>query len=221
MRAENEKSEKCGNREEMREILARVPVMPVLTVHDAGVAADLARALVEGGIFVFEVLMRTPAAAEAIRAMVGAAPRARIGAGTLLRPDDVARAVDAGAAFGVAPGLTEALGRAVNAAGLPFLPGVATASEVMAAMEQGFSALKFFPAHGAAGIAWLKSVAGVFPAATFCPTGGIRVEDVPGYLALPNCGTIGCSWVAPADLVQARDWRAISELARRAAAMRP
>lgn len=206
-------------KQRMREILACVPVMPVLTVHDAGVAADLARALVEGGISVFEVLMRTPAAAEAIRAMVRAAPEARIGAGTLLRPDDVARAVDAGAAFGVAPGLTETLARAVNDARLPFLPGVSTASEVMAAMEQGFFEQKLFPAHGGAGITWLQSMAGVFPAVTFCPTGGIKTADVPGYLALPNCGTIGCSWVAPADLVQARDWPAITGLARQAAAM--
>ncbi|GHU31522.1 ketohydroxyglutarate aldolase [Betaproteobacteria bacterium] len=204
----------------MREILACAPVLPVLTVHDADVAGNLARALVDGGVRVFEVLMRTPAAAEAIRAMVKAAPEAQVGAGTLLRAEDVERAVDAGAAFGVAPGLTEALGRAVNAAGLPFLPGVSTASEVMAAMEQGFLELKFFPAHGSAGITWLQSMAGVFPTVTFCPTGGIKVEHVPGYLALPNCGTIGCSWVAPADLVRTRDWKAITELARKAAAMK-
>ena len=204
----------------MREILARVPVMPVLTIHDAAVAGDLARTLVDGGVFVFEVLMRTPAAAAAVQAMTKAAPEASVGAGTLLYPDDVARAVDAGAAFGVSPGLTETLGRAVNDAGLPFLPGVASASEIMTAMEQGFFEQKLFPAHGAAGVTWLHSMTGVFPKVTFCPTGGIKMEDVPGYLALPNCGTIGCSWVAPSNLVQAHDWPAITELARRAAAMR-
>lgn len=204
----------------MREILARVPVMPVLTVHDEAVAGDLARALVAGGVYVFEVLMRTPAAAAAVRAMVEAAPEASVGAGTLLMPDDVARAVDAGAAFGVSPGLTETLGRAVNAVGLPFLPGVSTAGEVMAAMELGFFEQKLFPAHGSAGVTWLQSVAGVFPKVTFCPTGGIKAGDVPGYLALPNCGTIGCSWVAPTALVQARDWDAITALARQAVAMR-
>lgn len=203
----------------MREILARVPVMPVLTVHDASLAADLARALVDGGVSVFEVLMRTPAAPEAIRAMVKAAPEACVGAGTLLRKEDVVRAVDAGAAFGVAPGLTETLGRAAQSAGLPFLPGVSSASEIMAAMEQGFFELKLFPAHGSAGITWLQSMAGVFPSVTFCPTGGIKVSDVPGYLSLPNCKTIGCSWVAPSNLVQARDWAAITELARKASSM--
>ncbi len=168
----------------------------------------------------FEVLMRTPAAPEAIRAMVAAVPEACVGAGTLLRAEDVARAVDAGAAFGVSPGLTKALGQAVRSANLPFLPGVASASEIMAAMEQGFSELKFFPAHGSAGITWLQSMAGVFPSVTFCPTGGIKIADVPGYLSLPNCGTIGCSWVTPANLVQARDWKAITALARQAAAMK-
>ena len=197
----------------MRDILSCAPVMPVLTIHDASVAGDLARALVDGGVVVFEVLMRTPAAAEAIRAMVKAAPDAHVGAGTLLRHDDVIRAVDAGAAFGVSPGLTSALAKAVQSAGLPFLPGVSSASEVMKAMEFGFSALKLFPAQGGAGVAWLQAMAGVFPSITFCPTGGIKPGDVPNYLALPNCGTVGCSWVAPADLVKARDWAAITALA--------
>jgi 2-dehydro-3-deoxyphosphogluconate aldolase / (4S)-4-hydroxy-2-oxoglutarate aldolase len=204
----------------MREIMARVPVMPVLTVHDASLAGDLARALVDGGVFVFEVLMRTPAAPETIRAMVKAAPEASVGAGTLLRSEDVVRAVDAGAAFGVSPGLTETLGRAVQSAGLPFLPGVSSASDIMAAMEQGFFELKLFPAHGSAGTIWLQSMAGVFPSVTFCPTGGIKASDVPGYLSLPNCKTIGCSWVAPSNLVQARDWAAITELARKASSMK-
>lgn len=208
------------NQSTMRALLARVPVMPIMTIHDADTAGDLARALVDGGIGVFEVVMRTPAALDAIRAMARAAPEAAVGAGTVLRPDDVARAVDAGAAFGVSPGLTESLGRAVQAAGLPFLPGVATAGEVMAAVELGFSELKLFPAHGAAGIPWLDSVAGVFPNVTFCPTGGIKPEHVPGYLGLRNCGTIGCSWVTPAGLVAARDWAAITALARKAAAMK-
>jgi 2-dehydro-3-deoxyphosphogluconate aldolase / (4S)-4-hydroxy-2-oxoglutarate aldolase len=204
----------------MRDILARTPVLPVLTIHDAAVAGDLARALVDGGIDAFEVLMRTTAAADGIRAMVKAAPQARVGAGTLLTPADVARAVDAGAAFGVAPGLTETLAGAVRNHGLPFLPGVATASEIMAAIEFGFEELKFFPAHGAAGIVWLKSVSGVFPNVTFCPTGGILAEHVADYISLPNCKTIGCSWVTPAELVKARDWKAITALAKRAAAMR-
>ena len=201
----------------MREILSHTPVMPVLTVHDASVAGDLARALVDGGVLVFEVLMRTPAAADAIRAMVKAAPEAYVGAGTLLRSEDVTRAVDAGAAFGVAPGMTSSLAKAVLAAGLPFLPGVSSASEVMKAMEFGFSTLKLFPAQGGAGVAWLQAMAGVFPSVTFCPTGGIKPGDVPNYLALPNCRTVGCSWVAPSDLVKAHDWAAITALAAQVA----
>ncbi|MBS1230622.1 MAG: 2-dehydro-3-deoxyphosphogluconate aldolase/4-hydroxy-2-oxoglutarate aldolase [Proteobacteria bacterium] len=204
----------------MRDILSCASVMPVLTIHDASVAGDLARALVDGGVLVFEVLMRTPAAADAIRAMVKAAPEAHVGAGTLLRSEDVTRAVDAGAAFGVAPGLTSALAAAVRSARLPFLPGVSSASEVMKAMEFGFSELKLFPAQGGAGVAWLQAMAGVFPSVTFCPTGGIKPGDVPNYLALPNCGTVGCSWVAPADLVKARDWVAITALAAQVAKVR-
>lgn len=201
----------------MREILSQTPVMPVLTVHDASVAGDLARALVDGGVLVFEVLMRTPAAADAISAMVKAAPEARVGAGTLLRNEDVTRAVDAGAAFGVSPGMTSALAKSALAAGLPLLPGVSSASEVMQAMEFGFSTLKLFPAQGGAGVAWLQAMAGVFPSVTFCPTGGIKQSDVANYLALPNCHTIGCSWVAPADLVKAGDWAAITALAAQVA----
>jgi len=204
----------------MREILARVPVMPVLMIHDAAIAGELATALVAGGVTAFEVLMRTPAAPDAIRAMRAATPQAAVGAGTLLRPADVEAAVAAGASFGVAPGLTDTLAAAVRAADLPFLPGVATASEIMAAVEHGFRELKLFPAHGSAGIQWLQSMAGVFPEVTFCPTGGIRNEDVPGYISLPNCKTIGCSWVTPNDLIKARDWPAITALAKRAMAMR-
>lgn len=144
--------------------------------------------------------MRTPAAADAIRAMVKAAPEAHVGAGTLLRRDDVARAVDAGAAFGVAPGLDFSAGWSGASGGTSFLPGVSTASEVMQAMEFGFAELKLFPAQGRAGVAWLQAMAGVFPSVTFCPTGGIKPGDVPSYLALPNCSTVGCSWVAPVDL---------------------
>ena len=204
----------------MREILALVPVMPVLTVHDASLAADLARSLVAGGVLVFEVLLRTPAAADAIRAMVKAVPQARIGAGTLLRAEDVARAADAGAAFGVAPGLTDALGQAIRTSGLPFLPGVSTASEVMQAVGMGFRELKLFPAQGGAGVAWLQTMAAVFPSITFCPTGGIKQADIPAYLSLPNCRTVGCSWVVPASLVEARDWTGITALAKQAASMK-
>lgn len=203
----------------MRDILARAPVMPILTIHDASVAGDLARALVEGGVLVFEVLLRTPTALEALKAMVKAAPQADIGAGTLLTRQDVERAVDAGAAFCVSPGLTSDLGHAVHLAGLPFLPGVSSASEVMRAMECGFFEQKLFPAQGGAGIAWLQAMSGVFPSVRFCPTGGIKPNDIPAYLALPNCQTVGGSWVAPSNLVQASDWASITALARQASNM--
>lgn len=207
------------NHRSMREILARTPVMPILTIHDAGTAGDLARALVDGGVSVFEVVLRTPAALDAIRAMSKAAPQADIGVGTLLTRQDVDRAIDAGAAFGVSPGLTPALGEAVRSAGLPFLPGVASASEVMRAMELGFFELKMFPAHGRAGASWIQAMSGVFPRVTFCPTGGIKPDDIPEYLSLPNCATVGGSWVTPANLIEARDWASITALARQASSM--
>ncbi len=204
----------------MRDLLTRSPVIPILTIHDAAIAGDLARALFEGGLFAFEVVMRTPEALKAIEAMRLAAPEAAIGAGTLLKPDDVDRAVDAGAQFGVSPGLSPDLAARVHHHHLPFLPGAVSASEIMQAVDLGFSELKFFPAFGPDGIAWLKMMAPVFPKVLFCPTGGIRKEDVAGYVTLPNCRTIGCSWVAPSKLVASGDWAAITALAREAAAMR-
>lgn len=201
----------------MRQFLARCPVMPILTVHDLAVAAPLARALVAGGVTVFEVVLRTPAACAAVAEMRAAAPEAAVGMGTLLGPDDVDRAVAAGAAFGVSPGLTPGLAAAARSCGLPLLPGVATASEVMAARDLGFHELKYFPAHGVAGIAFLQAVAPVFPDTVFCPTGGIRAADVPAYLKLPNCPTVGGSWVTPPELVRAGDWAGITALARTAA----
>ncbi len=202
----------------MREILARGPVMPILTIADAAVAGDLARALVRGGVMTFEIVLRTPAAIDALKAMIAAAPEASIGLGTILNGDDVARARAAGAAFGVSPGLTPALGKAVRDAGLPFLPGVSSASEIMLAREYGFTELKLFPANGAVGIAWLQAQGPVFPEIAFCPTGGIRPPDIPDYLALPNCVTVGGSWIVPKDALAARDWGTIEALARQASA---
>ncbi len=204
----------------MRALMGLAPVMPVLTIADPARAAALARALVDGGILIFEVVLRTPSALEALAQMQRAAPEARIGVGTLLTPADVERAQRAGAAFGVSPGCTPALARAARDSGLPMLPGVATASEVMLAREAGFRELKFFPAQGAAGANWLRDMAPVFPDVRFCPTGGIRPADIPAYLALPNCPLVGGSWVAPADKVAAGDWEAIRALARQAMAFR-
>jgi 2-dehydro-3-deoxyphosphogluconate aldolase / (4S)-4-hydroxy-2-oxoglutarate aldolase len=155
----------------MREIMARGRVMPVLTIQDASQAGRLARTLVEGGIVVFEVVLRTPAAMDALVEMLRAAPEADIGAGTLLSPQDVEHAIEAGAAFGVSPGCTPELALAVRKAGFPFLPGVASASEVMVARQHGFRELKLFPAQGAAGAGWLRDMSSVFPDVMFCPTG--------------------------------------------------
>lgn len=198
----------------MRDILARTPFMPIVTIHDVGTASHIARALVDGGMTVFEVLLRTPEALDAIRVMAQAAPEAAIGAGTILSERQMLSALEAGATFGVSPGLTAPLARAAQSAGFPFLPGAASASEIMKGMEFGFFEQKFFPALGRTGIAFLKSVAGVFPQVTFCPTGGIQPEDVGDYLALPNCNIVGGAWVCPAQLVQAHDWASITELAR-------
>jgi 2-dehydro-3-deoxyphosphogluconate aldolase/(4S)-4-hydroxy-2-oxoglutarate aldolase len=205
----------------MREMLARSPVMPILTLHDATVAGDLAQALVRGGVALFEVVMRTPQSVAALHAMREAAPEADIGMGTLMTPQDLHTAMQAGAMFGVSPGLTPELAAAIRETRFPFLPGVATASEVMQARGWGMKELKFFPAQGAAGAAWIQDMSGVFPDVVFCPTGGIRPPDIPAYLKLPNCCTVGGSWVVPADLLADKDWAAITALAQQASALRP
>ncbi|NBV45564.1 MAG: bifunctional 4-hydroxy-2-oxoglutarate aldolase/2-dehydro-3-deoxy-phosphogluconate aldolase [Planctomycetia bacterium] len=205
-------------RRSMREIMARGRVLPILSIHDPAAAVPVARALVAGGALAFEVLLRTPSAPAAVRAMRDAVPEADVGLGTLLTPADVETAVAAGASFGVSPGLTPALSAAVAAHRLPFLPGVATPSEVLAAREHGFHEQKLFPAHGPAGIAFIQALAPIVPDVVFCPTGGVRPEDVAGYLKLPNCPVVGGSWVVPAEAVRAGDWAAITALARAAMA---
>lgn len=206
------------NTRTMREILARTPVMPILTLHDARWAGDLALALVRGGISVFEVVMRTPQSVAALRAMLEATPEADIGMGTLMTTEDVQTAHQAGAKFGVSPGLTPELAAAIAATQFPFLPGVATASEVMQARGWGLKELKYFPAQGAAGAHWIKDMSGVFPDVLFCPTGGIRPADITTYLKLPNCNTVGGSWVVPQDMLGDRDWAGITALAQQASA---
>jgi len=202
----------------MREMLARTPVMPILTLHDARLAGDLAQALGRGGITVFAVVMRTPQSLAALRAMREAMPDAHIGMGTLMTADDVHTAMQAGAQFGVSPGLTPELAAAIAATQWPFLPGVATASEVMQARAWGLKELKYFPARGAAGAAWIQDMSGVFPDVLFCPTGGIRPPDIAAYLKLPNCCTVGGSWVVPQALLNDRDWAGITALAQQARA---
>ncbi|MEV5958573.1 bifunctional 4-hydroxy-2-oxoglutarate aldolase/2-dehydro-3-deoxy-phosphogluconate aldolase [Streptomyces sp. NPDC051987] len=201
-------------------LLDLAPVVPVLVVDDAAVAVPLARALVAGGLPVIEVTLRTPAALDAVRAVAEAVPEAVVGAGTVLTPEQVTRCVAAGARFLVSPGWTDGLLTAMTASGLPFLPGVSTASEVVALLERGVREMKFFPAQAAGGTPYLKSLAGPLPQARFCPTGGIGPDNAREYLALPNVGCVGGTWMVPADAVAARDWARVESLARAAAGLR-
>jgi len=200
------------------EICALAPVVPVLVVEEAALAAHLARALVAGGLPALEVTLRTPAALDAIRAMAEV-PGGVVGAGTLLTPADVKAAKAAGARFGVSPGATDRLIAACEDEGLPLLPGAVTASEVMTLLEKGFTVQKFFPAEAVGGAAALKSLGGPIPQVGFCPTGGISPANVAAYLALKTVLCVGGSWVAPADAVAAGDWARIESLARTASGL--
>lgn len=201
-----------------REIASRAPIIPVLVLDDAASAAALAHALVAGGLPALEVTLRTPAALDAIRAMADVAGGI-VGAGTLLSPDDIRAAKDAGARFGVSPGVTPRLIAASIEIGLPLLPGAATASEVMALWEQGYDMMKFFPAEAAGGAPALKAIGAPIPQVSFCPTGGITPANAPSYLALPNVICAGGSWVAPKNMIASGDWAGITALAAAAAAL--
>ncbi|MFG3196085.1 bifunctional 4-hydroxy-2-oxoglutarate aldolase/2-dehydro-3-deoxy-phosphogluconate aldolase [Streptomyces sp. NPDC048208] len=201
-------------------VLDLAPVLPVVVLSDAADAVPLARALVAGGLPAIEVTLRTPAALDGIRAIAEEVPEAVVGAGTVITPEQVTRCVAAGARFLVSPGWTETLLAAMRESGVPFLPGVSTASEVVALLERGVREMKFFPAQAAGGTAYLRSLAGPLPDARFCPTGGIAEASAPEYLALPNVGCVGGSWMVPADAVAAGDWARIEELARGAAGLR-
>ena len=202
------------------ELAGHGPVIPVIVIDRLEDAVPLARALVDGGVKVLEVTLRTPVALAAIEAMVRDVPGAIVGAGTIRSAADARAARQAGAVFGVSPGYTPEVGAACREVGLPLLPGVATASEVMAAQADGLSFLKFFPATAAGGIPMLKALAGPFPDVAFCPTGGISLQTAPDFLALPNVKVCGGSWLTPADAVKAGDWARITRLAAEAGALR-
>jgi 2-dehydro-3-deoxyphosphogluconate aldolase/(4S)-4-hydroxy-2-oxoglutarate aldolase len=197
----------------LAELLARSPVLPVVTIADAAAAVPLARALLAGGLSVIEVTLRTPAAAEAIARIAGEVEDVVVGAGTVLSAREMAAAEQAGARFAVSPGFSASLSAEAS---LPLLPGVATASEVMAALEAGHALMKFFPAEAAGGVTLVKALAGPLPQARFCPTGGITPGNAPSYLRLANVVCVGGSWLAPPDLVAAGDWLAVTHLAREA-----
>lgn len=204
---------------ETTEALCRkAPVIPVLVLDDAALAAPLARALVAGGLPCLEVTLRTPAALDVIREMAGVAGGI-VGAGTLLSPEDVEAALDAGATFGVSPGATDRLLDAAEANGLPLLPGAATATEAMALLERGYTVQKFFPAEAAGGAPALKAIGAPLPRIRFCPTGGVTPQNAASYLSLPNTLCVGGSWVAPKDRLVAGDWNGIEDLARAAASL--
>lgn len=208
-------------RDRVDAVFARAPVIPVLTIERLEDALPLCRALVDNGLPVLEVTLRTSCALEAIALLARELPDACVGAGTVLSAADLARVADAGAAFAISPGATDTLYAAAKAGDTPLIPGIATASELMRGLEHGWRRFKFFPAEASGGTAALKGFAGPLPMARFCPTGGIDAAKAPAYLALPNVACVGGSWMLPGDALQARDWARIGQLAREAAALAP
>ena len=201
------------------DLVSHGPVIPVIVIQRVADAVPLARALVAGGVKVLEITLRTPVALDCMRAIAAAVPEAVVGAGTIRSVADAQAALDAGCRFGVSPGYARDIGRACRDIGLSLLPGVATASEVMAASADGYDFLKFFPATAAGGIPMLKALAGPFADVLFCPTGGITLQTAPQFLSLPNVRVCGGSWLTPQDAVDAQDWARITALARAASAL--
>ncbi|NPC57247.1 bifunctional 4-hydroxy-2-oxoglutarate aldolase/2-dehydro-3-deoxy-phosphogluconate aldolase [Caenimonas soli] len=202
------------------EVMNDAAVIPVIVLSDVAHAVPLARALVAGGIRMLEVTLRTPVALACIEAIAREVPEAVAGAGTVRSAADAQAAAMAGARFAVSPGYTHAVGKACHELELPLLPGVATGSEIMAAQEDGYTALKFFPAMQAGGLAMLKAWQGPFGDVKFCPTGGITAANAADFLGLGNVVCVGGSWLTPADAVARGDWARITQLAREAVALR-
>jgi 2-dehydro-3-deoxyphosphogluconate aldolase / (4S)-4-hydroxy-2-oxoglutarate aldolase len=201
------------------DVMSDAPVIPVIVLSDVAHAVPLARALVEGGIRMLEVTLRTPVALACIEAIAKEVPDAVVGAGTVRSAADAQAAAMAGARFAVSPGYTESVGKACHDLGIPLLPGVATPSEVMAAQEGGYHALKFFPALQAGGVPMLKAWQGPFGDVKFCPTGGITGGNAGDFLRLANVVCVGGSWLTPLEVVKRGDWAHITQLARQAAAV--
>ena len=196
------------------QVMQDAPVIPVIVLSDLAHAVPMARALVAGGIRMLEVTLRTPQALACIEAIARDVPEAVVGAGTVRTRADAQSAAMAGARFAVSPGFTPAVGQACRDVGLALLPGVATGSEIMQALEAGFAELKFFPALQAGGVAMLKAWSGPFFDVRFCPTGGVTLQNAPDLLALPNVLCVGGSWLVPLDALARGDWARITELAR-------
>ncbi len=198
------------------QVMQDAPVIPVIVLNDVAHAVPMARALVAGGIRMLEVTLRTPQALACMAAIAREVPQAVVGAGTVRSAADAAAAAQAGAQFAVSPGYTRAVGQACRDQGLPLLPGVATGSEILLAQEDGYTALKFFPALQAGGPAMLKAWSGPFWDVQFCPTGGVTPGNAAEFLSLPNVACVGGSWLVPADALAQGDWARIEALAREA-----
>jgi 2-dehydro-3-deoxyphosphogluconate aldolase/(4S)-4-hydroxy-2-oxoglutarate aldolase len=201
-----------ADQEEFAALLESAVVIPVLTIERLEDAVPLARALVTGGVRVLEVTLRTPVAIEAARAIMAEVPEAIVGIGTILNADDLARARTLGASFGISPGATPDLLKAAAASGLPFAPGIATASELMQALAHGFNLVKFFPAEQSGGIKALRALAGPFPDVRFCPTGGVGEANAAAWLAEPNVVAVGGSWLCPAADIRSGNWDGITAM---------
>jgi 2-dehydro-3-deoxyphosphogluconate aldolase / (4S)-4-hydroxy-2-oxoglutarate aldolase len=201
--------------EKLAALFKQAVVIPVLTIERLEDAVPLARALVAGGVRVLEVTLRTPVAMPAAQAIISSVPEAVVGIGTILNADDLARAEALGAVFGISPGATPDLLEAAAASALPFAPGIATASELMQALAHGFNLAKFFPAEQSGGIKALRALAGPFPDARFCPTGGIGEANAAAWLAEPNVFAVGGSWLCPAADIRSGNWAGITAICNR------
>ncbi len=201
--------------EELAVLFGQATIIPVLTIERLADAVPLARALVAGGVHVLEVTLRTPVAIESAKAIMADVPDAVVGIGTILNADDLARAEGIGARFGISPGATPDLLKAAAASGLPFAPGIATASELMLALAHGFNLVKFFPAEQSGGIKALRALAGPFPDVRFCPTGGIGEANAASWLAEPNVVAVGGSWLCPAADIRSGNWAGITAICNR------
>jgi 2-dehydro-3-deoxyphosphogluconate aldolase/(4S)-4-hydroxy-2-oxoglutarate aldolase len=204
-----------AKQEKLAALFKQAVVIPVLTIERLEDAVPLARALVAGGVRVLEVTLRTPVAIPAAKAIISSVPEAVVGIGTILNADDLARAEALGAVFGISPGATPDLLKAAAASVLPFAPGIATASELMQALAHGFNLVKFFPAEQSGGIKALRALAGPFPDARFCPTGGIGEANAVAWLAEPNVFAVGGSWLCPAADIRSGNWAGITAICDR------
>ncbi|WRB05727.1 bifunctional 4-hydroxy-2-oxoglutarate aldolase/2-dehydro-3-deoxy-phosphogluconate aldolase [Helicobacter pylori] len=202
------------------EILQISPIVPVVVVEDIKDAVPLAQSLIEGGIPIIEVTLRSSCALEAIELIAKNVPKMRVGAGTILNPTQLEQAQNRGAEFLISPGLTIKLLEYAKKKDMPLIPGVSSSSEVMQALELGYHALKFFPAEYCGGVKLLNAFNGPFKEVKFCPTGGISVDNMRSYLALENVLCVGGSWLTPKDLVQNKEWDKITEICKRALALR-